>query len=190
MLRTPAPLIGALAVMGDIDTPQQEMDRAFDNYLALSDLLRSDLEALMEGESRSPSWRRNFIRITAALVEGYAHCFRQMCAVSSHSEAPAISTKERAVILDEAGFDTTDRLKLTLRAAYKLFDLTPVPHFGGQDWAKAQLALDKRHKLMHPKTPEDLAVPDESWEELREGVIWMLEQLFNFIAMLKKKHDG
>ena len=50
------------------------MDAAFDNYFALSDVLRSDLIALLDSESASQHWRRNCIRVSASLIEGYAHC--------------------------------------------------------------------------------------------------------------------
>lgn len=49
------------------------MDAAFENYFALSYLLRDDLVALLETESESQHWRRNYIRVSASLVEGYAH---------------------------------------------------------------------------------------------------------------------
>ncbi|MBU0602970.1 MAG: hypothetical protein KKD25_11300 [Gammaproteobacteria bacterium] len=171
-------------------TPQERMDAAFDNYLALSDLLREDLLALLESESKSLHWRRNFIRVSAALIEGHAHCLREMCAVSFECVAPDISSKETKVLRSEKSFDADERIKLTLRAAYKLFGLQPAPNFGGPEWPRAKRVLKKRHLLMHPKTPSDLDIPDELWNELRADVIWLLEQLFNFISALQTKHGA
>jgi hypothetical protein len=171
-------------------TPQKRMDAAFDNYFALSDILRDDLVALLDSESDSQHWRRNYIRVAASLVEGYAHCLRDMCAVSFECVAPSISDKEAKVITSERNFDANDRLKLTLRVAYKLFELAPVPNFGGPEWLRAQRVLTKRHLLMHPKTPADLEVPDALWSELREDVTWLVAQLFSFISTLQGKHGG
>lgn len=166
------------------------MDAAFDNYFALSDTLREDLSALLDTESDSQQWRRNYIRVAASLIEGYAHCLRDVCAVSFECVAPSISTKEAEVIQSERHFDANERLKLTLRAAYKLFELTPAPNFGGQEWSRAQRVLAKRHLLMHPKTPTDLEITDALWSELHNDVTWLVEQLFNFISALQRKHGG
>ena len=170
--------------------PQKRMDAAFDNYLALSDLLREDFVALLESESDSQHWRRNYVRVSASLIEGYANCFREMCAVSFECVAPEIRKKELEVLVSEQSFDANERIKLTLRAAYKLFELQPAPNFGGPEWPRAQRVLAKRHLLMHPKTPADLEVPDSLWVELREDVTWLIGQLFNFVAALQAKHGG
>jgi hypothetical protein len=174
--------------MNTVPTPQERMDAAFDNYFALSDLLRDDLVALLDTESDSQHWRRNYIRVSASLIEGYAHCLREMCAVSFECVAPEIGKKEAEVLRSERSFDANERIKLTLRVAYKLFELQPAPNFGGPEWPRAQRVLAKRHLLMHPKSPADLEVPDDLWNELRSDVTWLVEQLFNFIAALQQKH--
>jgi hypothetical protein len=61
----------------------QRMVAAFNNFIDLGFILMSDILELTETdyESRSPSWRRNYIRTSIALIEGYGHCLREMCAV-------------------------------------------------------------------------------------------------------------
>ena len=172
------------------DTLQKRMDAAFDNYFELSKILQADMNALLDGENDSEHWRRNFIRASAPLIEGYAHCLREMCAVSFERIAPEITKKEAEVLKSEKGFDANDRIKLTLRAAYKLFELAPAPNFGGNEWPRAQRVLNKRHLLMHPKTSADLHISDELWKEIREDVSWLFEQLFNFFSLLQRKHGG
>lgn len=179
-----------LAAMSLPPSPQEKMDAAFDNYLALSSILRTDLAALLESETDSQSWRRNFVRVSASLIEGYAHCFREMCAISFECIAPELNSKEREVLCSERSFSANERIKLTLRLAYKLFELEPAPNFGGPEWPRAQRVLLKRHALMHPKTPTDLEVPNDLWLELRDDVTWLVEQLFNFVAALNEKHGG
>ena len=169
-------------------TLQEQMDAAFDNYFELSEILQADMTVLLDGENESQHWRRNFIRSSAALVEGYAHCLRDMCAVCFECISPEITKKEAEVIRNEKKFDVNDRIKLTLRVAYKLFELSPAPDFGGNEWPKAQKVLAKRHLLMHPKTPSDLVVTDASWEEIRKDTIWIIEQLFNFFSLLNEKY--
>lgn len=171
-------------------SPQEQMNAAFDNYFTLSNVLREDLVALLDSESDSQHWRRNYIRVSASLIEGYAHCLREMCAVSFSLEviAPEISQKEKKVIRSERTFDANERLKLTLRVAYKLFELQPAPNFGGPEWLRARRILEKRHLLMHPTRPADLVISENLWNELHDDVTWLIEQLFNFISALQKKH--
>lgn len=169
---------------------QEKMDAAFDNYFALSDILRSDLSDLLGSENDSQHWRRNFVRVSASLIEGYVHCLREMCAVSFECLTLSINQKETEVLRSERGFDANERFKLTLRVAYKLFELEPAPNFGGSEWVRSRRVLEKRHLLMHPKSPADLEIPDDLWVELREDVVWLVEQLFKFIAALHEKHGG
>ena len=75
-------------------------------------------------------------------------------------------------------------------ALYTLFELVPAPNFGGNEWPNAQRVLLKRHLLMHPKTPADLEVSDSSWKDFRTDIAWLMEQFFNFLSLLQKKHDG
>ena len=171
-------------------SPQEKMDAAFGNYLLLSKVLQDDMTALLDNESNTQHWRRNFIRSSAALIEGEAHCLREMCAISFECAAPEIATKEADVLRSEKDFGAEDRIKLTLRAAYKLFELVPAPNFGGNEWTRAQRVLHKRHFLMHPKTPIDLEVPDDLWNEIHDGITWLTEQFFSFLSLLQQKHDG
>lgn len=169
---------------------QQRMDNAFDNYLQLSRILEADMTALLDGECEDQHWRRNFIRSAAALVEGHAHCLREMCAVSFECVAPELTKKETDVIRCEESYGAAERIKLTLRAAYTLFELVPAPNFGGNEWPNAQKVLLKRHLLMHPKTPAELEVSDSSWKDFRTDIAWLMEQFFNFLSLLQEKHDG
>jgi hypothetical protein len=176
------------ATMKPRGTPQERMDAAFDNYFALSDVLRDDLLALRRIESEEQHWRRNFIRAGAALFEGYAHCLREMCAVSFECKAPELTDKEEAALRSEGNFASNDRIRLTLRAAYKLFKLAPPPNFGCEQWSRAQRFFRKRDSLMHAKTSSDLSMADEEWADIREGVAWVLKQFIDFFALLQEKY--
>jgi hypothetical protein len=46
--------------------------------------------------------------------------------------AGPLTSKEVEVIQGERSFDSTDRIKLTLRAAYKSFQLPSAPEFGDE----------------------------------------------------------
>jgi hypothetical protein len=170
-------------------SPHEQMTIALDNYLALSPLLQADMKALCECKTEMQQWRRNFIRVSASLIEGYAHCLRELCAVSFKCDnVPELTEKERKVIESEREFGAVKRIKFSLRAAYKLFGLTPAPDFGNSKWSNASCLWEKRDGLMHPKTPADLELDDGLWNKLYEGVAWLLEQLFNFYSLLYEKY--
>lgn len=168
---------------------QEQMDAAFENYFPLSKMLISDLRALLGDEHEDQHWRRNFVRASAALIEGYAHCLREIGVIRLKcGSAPELSTKEMKVLLCESSFDANERVKYILKAAYKFFELSPAPNFGGAEWARAQRVLRKRHRLMHPKILSDLEVPNESWEEMREDVDWLFKQFFGIFEQLQRRH--
>ena len=168
--------------------PQERMDQAFDNYLRLSDVLRSDMAALLDAGNEDATWRRNFIRAAGALTEGLGHCLREIAAIGLDCVAPELQNDEREVLLSESNFSSADRIKFTLRAAHKMFGLNPSPDFGGLGWIKAATFLQKRHSLMHPKTIEDTDVSDTTWETCREGIVWLSEQMFAVPRLLHEKH--
>ena len=176
--------------MNAASTAQERMDAAFENYFELSNILQADMNALLDSENDTQHWRRNFIRASASLIEGYAHCLREMCAVSFECVAPEIGVKDLKVLQSERGFDANERIKRTLRIACKLFQLESAPNFGGNEWLRAQQILSKRHLLMHPKTLTDLDVPDELWNQMRDDVTWLMEQIFNVFSLLLQKYES
>lgn len=167
---------------------QERMDTAFENYLMLSNMLLSDLKALLDSECENQHWRRNFIRTIAPIVEGYAHCLREMCSIGLECVAQKLPSKEKEVLLNERGFNASDRIRLTLRAAYRLFELSPSPDFRSKEWQQAKLVFEKRDALMHPKTASDLEVSDGPWRSMREDVAWLIGQFDNFQELAHKKY--
>lgn len=172
----------------ELERLQAEMELAYGNYLALSDVLLDDLKALDAKERKERNWRRNFVRSSAVMIEGYGHCLREICRVALKSDAPELSPKEGKVIRDEASFNAADRVKLTLKAAHRLFDLSQSPNFGGEEWVRAQALFKKRDKLMHPKEPCDLDISDEEWGPMRKDIAWLIEQFTSFHAQMLEKY--
>ncbi|HEY4369064.1 MAG TPA: hypothetical protein VGN07_17655 [Steroidobacteraceae bacterium] len=167
---------------------QQRLDSAFDKYFAMSKILQRDMEALLSNDDESESSRRNFIRAAASLIEGYAHCFREMCAVGLETGPGALTAKEENVLKDERGFGSIDRIKYTLRGTYRMFQLPSPPEFSDRGWVDAQALLKKRDALMHPKSVEDLSISEQQWLGLHSGAVWVLAQLFGFMAQLAIAH--
>lgn len=169
---------------------QQRMDAAFNNYLQLSRILEADMTALLDGEREDQHWRRNFIRSSAALLEGHVHGLREMCTIIFECPTPELSKKETNVLRCEESFSAAERFKRTLRIAYELLELAPAPSFGGNDWSNAQRVFSKRDLLMPPKTPVDLEVSDSLWKDIRTDSFWLMEQCLNVLRLLDEKLGG
>ena len=170
-------------------TLQRELDAALSNYIDLTGVLCDDLNELLADERASQNWRRNFVRTSAALFEGHAHCLRRMCAVGLSIDASPFSKKEIQAITNEGRISANERLKLTLRAAYKLFRLGPSPCFDDANWSNAQKVMLKRHKLMHPQRRSDLGIGNSTWRALRRGITWLTKQFFDFLTLSQAAYD-
>jgi hypothetical protein len=167
---------------------QLQLDAAFDKYFVMSRLLQQDLEELLAHDEDTQSSRRNFIRAAASLVEGYTACFREMCQVGLETGPGSLSRNEEAVLKNERLYGSAERTKLTIRATFKMFQLPSVPDFGTKEWLQALRFLDKRDRLMHPKSVDDLDVSDSSWSDIYGGSVWLLQQLFGFMSQLARVH--
>lgn len=176
--------------MSEQPTIQHRMDEAVDNYLSLSELLREDVNALLDTDLETPTSRRNFIRAAAAMIEGLTHSIREICLVGIECGAQGLSRKEILAITCERSGDTHDRYKRTVLAGYKMFSISPLPDFSGVEWCRARKMLYKRHSLMHPKKASDFEVEASSWADMEESVIWMFAQLFRFFELLPRKQAG
>lgn len=167
---------------------QAKMGAAFNNYLVVSDLLMSDGEMLMECKQDDDRWKRNFIRTASALVEGCSYCFWEMARIGLDWASSEVPTKERDVLLTDVHMSTDERLKLILRASYRIFELSPIPDFGTEDWVNARLALQKRNALMHPRVAADLELSLGSWSRIYAGLSWVIEQHFDFIRLIHERY--
>lgn len=168
---------------------QSEMDKAFDNYLSISVLLQADLDSILRIDDDSAAAKRNLLRVLTSLIEGYCHCFREICLVCLKSEdIIEFSKKEEKVLIYPDSFSLPDRVKHTIKASYKALKITPVPIFGCQNWKNASNALIKRHQITHPKSSNDLALSKTEWECYHSGITWLTGELFRYIGDINSKY--
>jgi hypothetical protein len=70
---------------------------------------------------------------------------------------------------------------------HRLFEMGEID-FGGEEWTFAMEAIAKRHKLMHPKTLNDLLITDVEWQRMSAGIDWLQKLQFSFARLLHKKY--
>jgi hypothetical protein len=163
---------------------QDRMSDAVSNYLALVLILREDLTTLYEMPLESSLSQRNFIRSAIALLEGSCHCYLDLCAVALEREDVTVSRAEETLILCRRTKSTTDRIKLAIRLVHRIFHTGHQPDFSGDNWVNAQEAIDKRHRLMHPMTPQDLELSHTAWKRILAGIRWLQREEFLFVEFL------
>jgi len=134
---------------------ENKFENALLSFLSLSTVLDNDLYDLLKHNDKSDSWKRNIIRTSVSLIEGYCHCFKEFCQVALDT-GEKLSKKRLKAIVNERDCSANERIKLTIQSAYAMFEIEQNSGFSGEEWCKAKDVIEKRSKLMHPKTVEDL----------------------------------
>lgn len=166
---------------------ENKFEGALLNFLSLSTVLDNDLYDLLKHNDKSDSWKRNIIRSSFSLVEGYCHCFKEFCQVALDTGAQ-LSKKKLKAIVNESGCSVSERIKLTIQSAYAVFEIEQNFSFSSEEWRKAKDAIEKRSKLMHPKTVVDLEISDIQWQELYGGIAWLIHVSSSLIEEVNKKY--
>lgn len=166
------------------------MNAIFDNYFAMSAILREDAYYILEKrDDSSPKWRRQYVRSIVPHIEGLVYCFAEVCRQIPEADRSQLIRKERKVLSDECLVGVAESFKSTLKLFYQIFDLSPTPNFGGTEWRKVQRLFEARHALMHPKNTSDLFISDGDWNDLFDGSRWALNELFQIDKRLADKFD-
>ncbi len=167
----------------ELTAEQLRMDEIVDNYLAVSELLRNDVSALLEQRNDDdPVWRRAFIRSVVPLIEGFAYSFLSIC----HAN-PELGAERREELDPDRKGATPARVKLALEAAYRQFGISPAPDFSNHGWQCARKLFAARDGLMHPKAPKSLVYADAHWLKILEGATWIMRELFRLPELMHAK---
>ena len=168
---------------------QARMNQAFEDYFIVTKELNSDVEMFLNNDdsdlTKEPdsSWKRNFVRVLAAIIEGHSNMMRQIAENEFNNNPFELSKKEKQAIICGVASNSRERIKFTLSGSFKIFNF-PTPDFGTEKWVNAQEGLQKRDHLMHPKSPADLELVSDSWTRIYYGLVWLLKQHCKFIQHL------
>lgn len=136
--------------------------------------------------SDNPVNRRNLVRATFSAVEGLLWRLKQE--VFAHSVGrTALSIHEQAALLEESFavdpngqvksqprfFPTATSIRLTVRAAQRISPAYAID-FSHVGWQRLQLAINVRHRIIHPKDLASLTVTDEEIANCIGGFNWFL----------------
>jgi len=169
--------------------------------ISLLDPLCEDLnecEKLLE-QSDTQFVRRAFVRAAFAFNEGYVYWLREhvqqwlvekgwqaghlevskVCLltdeiVEPNSVGQVVSRPGRTPFLNDCAF--------VIRTGAECWDLDPGPFFSDYGWCEMQTALRVRHRITHPKHPEELVVAAGEVESVRRAHRWLFSCLEEILS--------
>ena len=174
--------------MATLQEAARELGAAYDDYFMLSDVLRRDGARVLDDSRADEPWRRNVVRVTWPMIEAYASTLRRFCNVFRKYCDLELSTKHVRLLDDESQFGTPERIKETLKLAYRLHDLNDPPDFGDKQWSCVREAIEVRDRIMHPKSAADLEISDKNWPSVHAGLVWALTCFTRFFDQVSKKY--
>ena len=174
--------------MSKLREAANELSQVYEDYFLLSEVLKLDLDKLLDEESDSQIWRKNFVCTSWPMIEAYSNTPRNLCSVlDKHSEFDK-SKRQRHLLANKANFSSVQRIKETLKLAFKIYELDEKPVFGDQNWQKLQKAVKVRNSITLPNSSNDLQITDKDWGLIYEGIIWLMRELFSFFDQVHSKY--
>jgi|GEM_PF-1162300 len=175
------------------------LGKRLDELLGVNELLRDDLNALLEIYSddwRNPVFRRAFVRACWAYIEAVVYGVKDTTLWAANLGAADLPAKDFKFLSGvtfvvstdgkvEAKLircDTEKNIRHTLRIAADCFDRVTGPDFSHKGWRMLKVSLQLRHRLVHPKCVAQLRVSDQEIEDLRESFVWFAELFTKLIS--------
>lgn len=174
--------------VNDLNQASKELGEVYDDYFLLSDTLRSDGERILDDPNTDQTWRRNLVRVAWPMIEAYGSVLRRQCIVFSNYCELELSPKHRRLLEDESNFQSSERIKESLKLAIKLLELDRPMDFSDENWQCVREAIVVRDRITHPMKAADLEIGDEEWVRIHSGMTWMLRGFTDFFDQVNQKY--
>ena len=109
--------------MNKLREAANELSQVYKDYFLLSEVLRLDLDDVLDQESDTQTWRRNFIRTSWPMIEAYSNTLRNLCSVLDKHSKFDKSKRQRHLLANKAKFSSVQRIKESLKLAFKIHEL-------------------------------------------------------------------
>lgn len=96
-------------IPGESMNLQDRMDKAFEDYFAVTNELRSDVEMFLDAidsgllKESDIRWKRNFVRALVAVIEGHSYMLRQIAATELECKPQELSNNEQIALTSRFG---------------------------------------------------------------------------------------
>jgi hypothetical protein len=172
----------------DLETARSRFDAGLTSLLGMSEVLRSDLDALLEAHLDDQVLRRNAVRASWAYIEAIPYAMKGMLLTLVEAGAYPVATDEDRAFLTASRWETRCNIKSTLRLASKVFAVAERDLGGGSGWSQVKPMIDLRDRLVHPKTVIDLEVTDSEWAKHVECFKWLLNTFDGLLLDIQARY--
>jgi len=178
------------------------IERVYGSYTAFQNAVWSDVRTAREllKSDDNQFARRTFLRSFFSAVDGILFALRTIVFEFSKNETdspvPNTFTDGERMLLQERSYELEDNgtvkvrnqnfqpflkvLRFTFNVYSKLRRNEYLPDYSGAGWLSFRKATEIRHRITHPKSPEDLEISSEELLEIESAVKWFTESL-NFM---------
>lgn len=165
---------------------------ALENFYWLSDSLFADLTFAMQSRGPCddrPEPRRTYVRAAFTYVEGCSNAFNRIALAAHDARGDVLLESDVEAVRQELDVDARphfprflDNVKLAVRRFGKAIEAEVSPDFSGRGWAALRDGVDIRNRLVHPRTPSDLAISDADLLVVEAGVGWFRDETGRLMA--------
>jgi len=182
----------------------------FEKLIAMEKVLTQDMlecGELVNGESKTDSAARSFVRAVFAMIEGSIFNLKQM-ALNLSAHGRGSFSKAELVMLEEVSYDLDSKggaitqtkfmklpanIRFAFDAAARGFGVTYKLEVGSSGWANFRESIDIRNRITHPKKIDDLELSDTEVQKVVDTGTWFLEcqrELFQqFVNKMQRLKD-
>jgi len=174
-------------------------------------LLRPLFDDLVECEelldrSDTQFARRSFVRSAFAFNEGYVYWLKgvvtkwllakgwrtnniEMTKLLLLSDETYRPNRQGIIESDPNRLPFLNHCAFVIRTAAECRNCNPTSLFSDYGWNELQIALKVRHRITHPKKPEDLEITELELSSTSEGHRWLLNCLVDILNSIPQDAD-
>ena len=89
------------------------------------------------------------------------------------------------ITLEEHRMPFVNYCAFLVRAMAECWQVDPTPFFGDNDWCEFQKSIQVRHRITHPKAPQELDITQAEIDSMEKGRRWLIssvQSIFNTAA--------
>ena len=133
------------------------------------------------------------VRATFAYIEGYLFTLNSILgpALSIKADSDPVARAKLLLLFDEIPrVDNTGKITLEehrmpfvkycaflVRAMAECWKVDPTPFFGDNGWCELQKGLQVRHRITHPKVPQELNITQAEMDSMDKGCRWLISSV-------------
>ena len=168
---------------------------------AMENVLRQDMldcGRLIEGEHKTDSASRSFVRCVFALIEGSVFNLKQT-ALTLHRHGKGKFSQAELAMLEDVSYELSDKgeakeqikfipltknIRFAFSAATRAFQVKFELVVDDEGWSTFKDALGIRNRITHPKSIEDLKLSDEEVQTVTDAGSWFLHNQHTLMRKL------